>query len=158
MSTKFIGKDGYQEIESLPFTRRKPQELNTAQKTVRFIKRAAALAAKKFKIKSTRKVTVKRNVTKPVAKRQNKPAVQPKPVMQTSSKRAEICYFDRRYSAARQGISFNDTDNPTLKLVTATRYKMTENTLTPHLFQKQVCIRQSRRKLCLHLLPALLPL
>ena len=68
MSTKFIGKDGYQEIESLPFTRRKPQELNTAQKTVRFIKRAAALAAKKFKIKSTRKVTVKRNVTKPVAK------------------------------------------------------------------------------------------
>lgn len=123
MSTKFIGKDGYQEIESLPFTRRKPQELNTAQKTVRFIKRAAALAAKKFKIKSTRKVTVKRNVTKPVAKRQNKPVVQPKPVMQTSSKRAEICYFDRRYSAARQGINFNDTDNPTLKLVTATRYK-----------------------------------
>lgn len=123
MSTKFIGKDGYQEIESLPFTRRKPQELNTAQKTVRFIKRAAALAAKKFKIKSTRKVTVKRNVTKPVTKRQNKPVVQPKPVMQTSSKRAEICYFDRRYSAARQGISFNDTDNPTLKLVTATRYK-----------------------------------
>ena len=123
MSTKFIGKDGYQEIESLPFTRRKPQELNTAQKTVRFIKRAGALAAKKFKIKSTRKVTVKRNVTKPVAKRQNKPAVQSKPVMQTSSKRAEICYFDRRYSAARQGINFNDTDNPTLKLVTATRYK-----------------------------------
>lgn len=123
MSTKFIGKDGYQEIESLPFTRRKPQELNTAQKTVRFIKRAAALAAKKFKIKSTRKVTVKRNVTKPVAKRQNRPVVQPKPVMQTSSKRAEICYFDRRYSAARQGINFNDTDNPTLKLVTATRYK-----------------------------------
>lgn len=37
--------------------------------------------------------------------------------------RAEICYFDRRYSAARQGINFNDTDNPTLKLVTATRYK-----------------------------------
>lgn len=43
--------------------------------------------------------------------------------MQTSSKRAEICYFDRRYSVARQGINFNDTDNPTLKLVTATRYK-----------------------------------
>ena len=68
MSTKFIGKDGYKELDSLPFTRRKPQQLNTAQKTVRFIKRAAALAAKRFRIKSTRKITAK-----PVVKRQARP-------------------------------------------------------------------------------------
>ena len=120
MSTKFIGKDGYKEIESLPFTRRKPQQLNTAQKTVRFIKRAAALAAKKFKIKSTRKVTVTRKVTKPVIRKQSRSVANARPVVQTSSKRAEICYFDKRYSAARQGIAFNDNSRP-LKLVTTTR-------------------------------------
>lgn len=119
MSTKFIGKDGYKEIESLPFTRRKPQQLNTAQKTVRFIKRAAALAAKKFKIKSTRKVTVTKKAAQPVVRKQTRPVVIPK-LEQTSSKRAEICYFDKRYSAARQGVSFN-SDTNTLKLVTTTR-------------------------------------
>ena len=111
MSTKFISKDGYKELDSLPFTRRKPQQLNTAQKTVRFIKRAAALAAKRFRIKSTRKITAK-----PVVKRQARPDAK------TSSKRAEICYFDKRYSTARQGLSFN-SDKPTLQLVTTTRYK-----------------------------------
>lgn len=111
MSTKFIGKDGYKELDSLPFTRRKPQQLNTAQKTVRFIKRAAALAAKRFRIKSTRKITAN-----PVVKRQTISAAT------TSSKRAEICYFDKRYSSARQGLSFN-SDKPTLQLVTTTRYK-----------------------------------
>ena len=120
MSTKFIGKDGYKEIESLPFTRRKPQQLNTAQKTVRFIKRAAALAAKKFKIKSTRKVTVTRKATKPVIRNQSRSVANARPVVQTSSKRAEICYFDKRYNAARQGIGFNDNSRP-LKLVTTTR-------------------------------------
>lgn len=114
MSTKFIGKDGYAEIESLPFTRRKPQQLNTAQKTVRFIKRAAALAAKKFKIKSTRKITVAPKTTSVALKQQTKP------VVKTSERRAEICYFEKRYSSARQGVSFNSNDS-TIKLVTSTR-------------------------------------
>lgn len=120
MSTKFIGKDGYKEIESLPFTRRKPQQLNTAQKTVRFIKRAAALAAKTFKIKSTRKIAVTKKVTKPVIKKQSRSVTQTRPAVQASSKRAEICYFDKRYSAARQGIGFGN-ENQTLRLVTTTR-------------------------------------
>lgn len=114
MSTKFIGKDGYAEIESLPFTRRKPQQLNTAQKTVRFIKRAAALAAKKFRIKSTRKITVAQKATGKTIKKQTKP------VIKTSERRAEICYFEKRYTSARQGIRFNSNDS-TLKLVTSTR-------------------------------------
>ena len=83
MSTKFIGKDGYQEIESLPFTRRKPQELNTAQKTVRFIKRAAALAAK-----SLNKINKKSNRKKKCYKTCCKKAKQ-------TCRTAKACYADK---------------------------------------------------------------
>ena len=42
METKFIGLEGFNEIESLPTKKRKAckRELTTAQKTVRFVKRA----------------------------------------------------------------------------------------------------------------------
>ncbi len=55
MKTKFIGLEGFNEIESLPTVkRRKSRKLNTAQKTVRFIKRAATLAARSFGKKTLR--------------------------------------------------------------------------------------------------------
>ncbi len=116
MDTKFISKDGYGEIESLAFTRRKPQPLNTAQKTVRFIKRATALAARRFKIKSTRKATLTKVAAKPTVKKS------PNPTAQVSSKRAEICYFDRNRSSSRQGAGIN-SDKPTLKVVASAHYK-----------------------------------
>ena len=68
-------------------------------------------------IKNTGKTVPTRKITaNPVVKRQTISAAT------TSSKRAEICYFDKRYISARQGLSFN-SDKPTLQLVTTTRYK-----------------------------------
>ena len=48
METKFIGLEGFNEIESLPTKKRKVcrHELTTAQKTVRFVKRATTFCAK----------------------------------------------------------------------------------------------------------------
>ena len=48
METKFIGLEGFNEIESLPTKKRKicRRELTTAQKTVRFVKRATTFCAK----------------------------------------------------------------------------------------------------------------
>ena len=55
LKTKFIGLEGFNEIESLPTVkRRKSRRLNTAQKTVRFIKRAVTLAARSFGNKAQR--------------------------------------------------------------------------------------------------------
>lgn len=48
METKFIGLEGFNEIESLPTKKRRvcKRELTTAQKTVRFVKRATTFCAK----------------------------------------------------------------------------------------------------------------
>ncbi|MBQ1507547.1 MAG: peptidoglycan DD-metalloendopeptidase family protein [Ruminococcus sp.] len=55
MKTKFIGLEGFNEIESLSTSkRRRSKKLNTAQKSVRFIKRAVTLAAVKLGKKSSR--------------------------------------------------------------------------------------------------------
>lgn len=56
MNTKFIGLDGFNEIESLSVTNKRANDktsknLNTAQKTVRFIKRAAVYFKKSIKVK-----------------------------------------------------------------------------------------------------------
>ena len=62
MKTKFIGLEGFNEIEGLnePKKRRSSQkELNTAQKTVRFIKRASRMI---FKAKKRKKVARRRSV------------------------------------------------------------------------------------------------
>ena len=56
MKTKFIGLEGYNEIEGLnePKKRRSTgKELNTAQKTVRFVKRASRMIFKSVKRKRT---------------------------------------------------------------------------------------------------------
>ena len=48
LETKFIGLEGFNEIESLPTKKRRVcrRELTTAQKTVRFVKRATTFCAK----------------------------------------------------------------------------------------------------------------
>ena len=48
METKFIGLEGFNEIESLPTKKRRVcrRELTTAQKTVRFVKRATTFCDK----------------------------------------------------------------------------------------------------------------
>ena len=48
METKFIGLEGFNEIESLPTKKRRVcrRKLTTAQKTVRFVKRATTFCAK----------------------------------------------------------------------------------------------------------------
>ncbi len=57
MNTKFIGLEGFNEIESLSTTNKKAYgknsvKLTTVQKTVRFVKRASVFFAKSFKKKS----------------------------------------------------------------------------------------------------------
>lgn len=64
METKFIGLDGFGEIENIQSAKRKGiknNQLNTAQKTVRFIKRASKLI-----LKSTAKSSKKSVVVSPV--------------------------------------------------------------------------------------------
>ena len=48
MKTKFIGLEGYQEIEPVSPKKKNTKKLSTAQKTVRFIKRAVSLGKKKL--------------------------------------------------------------------------------------------------------------
>ena len=67
MNTKFIGLDGFNEIESLSVTKKRAKiktckKLNTAQKTVRFIKRASVYFIKFFKAKVLNIVAKKSDV------------------------------------------------------------------------------------------------
>lgn len=59
METKFIGLDGFGEIENLQSAKRKgikKNQLNTLQKSVRFIKRASKLAYKTYSAKKSKKI------------------------------------------------------------------------------------------------------
>ena len=67
MNTKFIGLDGFNEIESLSVTKKRAniktcKKLNTAQKTVRFIKRASVYFIKFIKAKVLNIVAKKSDV------------------------------------------------------------------------------------------------
>lgn len=83
MKTKFIGLEGFNEIESLS-TKQKRQtkihskKLNTAQKTIRFIKRASVLCGKTLKIKSCKLLSAvsKKAMSKSSVKAKNsKPSI-----------------------------------------------------------------------------------
>ena len=64
MKTKFIGLEGYQEIEHVSSKKKKANRLNTAQKTVRFIKRAVSLGKKKLlNRKKTNAAVLKKKTT-----------------------------------------------------------------------------------------------
>ncbi|MBQ1594291.1 MAG: hypothetical protein II105_01385, partial [Ruminococcus sp.] len=83
MKTKFIGLDGFGEIEAVSKkkTTKKTKNLSTAQKSVRFAKRAATLCAKNIKAKNTA------NKKKTAAK---------KPV------RVQSTILDRQYAQSRR--------------------------------------------------------
>ncbi len=83
MKTKFIGLDGFGEIEAVSKkkTTKKTKNLSTAQKSVRFAKRAATLCAKNIKAKNTS------NKKKTAAK---------KPV------RVQSTILDRQYAQSRR--------------------------------------------------------
>ena len=64
METKFIGLEGFNEIESIKTSKKKNVQLNTAQKTVRFIKRASVLIIRTISRKFhcfTAKKTIRKN-------------------------------------------------------------------------------------------------
>ncbi len=84
LKTKFIGLEGFNEIESLSTVKSSSHsgKLNTAQKTIRFIKRAAILSAKTFRNKANR-VFAGHN-----AKKSSSP---------------QMSVIDRRYNADRKG-------------------------------------------------------
>ena len=84
MKTKFIGLDGFGEIEAVSKkkTTKKTKNLSTAQKSVRFAKRAATLCAKNIKAKNTS------NKKKTAAK---------KPV------RVQSTILDRQYAQSKEG-------------------------------------------------------
>ena len=82
MKTKFIGLEGFNEIESLSTSKKRtngkrPVELTATQKTVRFIKRASALAFKSVKKGSVKAVAYISNKLSTATKKatQNKKTV-----------------------------------------------------------------------------------
>ena len=66
MKTKFIGLDGFGEIEAVSKKKstRKTKQLTTAQKSARFVKRAATLCAKNIKAKGAAKTNKKKTAFK----------------------------------------------------------------------------------------------
>ena len=89
MKTKFIGLEGFNEIESLSTNKRRTNgkqsvQLTTSQKTVRFIKRASTLALKSVKKNS---VKAKAIIMKKLS----------------AKKKKNISYIDRCYSQSRTG-------------------------------------------------------
>ncbi len=89
MKTKFIGLEGFNEIESLSTNKRRTNgkqsvQLTTSQKTVRFIKRVSTLALKSVKKNS---VKAKAIVMKKLS----------------ANKKKNVSYIDRCYSQSRTG-------------------------------------------------------
>ena len=76
MKTKFIGLEGYQEIEHVSSKKKKAKRLNTAQKTVRFIKRAVSLGKKKLLNRKKKNTAVlKKNTAVQRTKKTNQTSV-----------------------------------------------------------------------------------
>ena len=76
MKTKFIGLEGYQEIEHVSSKKKKAKKLNTAQKTVRFIKRAVSLGKKKLLNRKKKNTAVlKKNTAVQRTKKTNQTSV-----------------------------------------------------------------------------------
>ena len=95
MKTKFIGLEGFNEIESLSTSKKRtngkrPVELTATQKTVRFIKRASALAFK----------SVKKGSVKAVAYINNKLSTATKKATQNKK---TVSFIDKCYSESRTG-------------------------------------------------------
>lgn len=94
LKTKFIGLEGFEEIESISAKKNSVKKLSNTEKTVRFIKRAAKLCAKTFKVKGAQ--------AKRLAQKQLK-AVKSQ---RTAAKTATI---SKAYADGRRGSSDNIT-------------------------------------------------
>ena len=106
MKTKFIGLDGFGEIEAVSKKQssKKSKKLSTAQKTVRFVKRAVSLCAKTFKAKNANTNKKKTAAKKPV--------------------RVQSTILDRQYTQSRRAPMTSGSAMESLKyLKTATKGK-----------------------------------
>ncbi len=88
MKTKFIGLEGFNEIESLSTVNKKShsRRLSTKDKTVRFIKRAARMCGKKFTA-AAKSLTAKTSVAKKSSA--------------SKAKKPQLSVLDRHYNANR---------------------------------------------------------
>lgn len=110
MATKFIGRDGFCEIESLSAPRKKTIKLNTAQKTLRFTKRLAKYTVKEIKI-SLAKFRANENRKKLTVLNKERPAK----VKNTS-------VLDKCYNADRRG-NVEDFNVSVTKLISDVKHQ-----------------------------------
>lgn len=106
METKFIGLEGFNEIESLPTKKSKAckRELTTAQKTVRFVKRATTFCAKSV-------VRMSRNTAAKLAQaiKNRKGSLKSvtiksvNPSKKTKTAKTQTLAIDRAFSESRNG-------------------------------------------------------
>lgn len=110
MATKFIGTEGFKEIENLSATGKKPIKLNTFQKSLRFARRLAKFTVKEVKIR----------FAKSNAKRKQKNfTVLKKP---KTEKIKNISVLDKCYNADRRG-NVEDFDVSVTKLISDVKHQ-----------------------------------
>lgn len=103
METKFIGLEGFNEIESLPTKKRRVcrRELTTAQKTVRFVKRATTFCAKSV-VRMSKNTAAK--LAQAVKNRKGSlKSVTIKSVNPSKKAKIQISSIDRAFSESRSG-------------------------------------------------------
>ena len=98
METKFIGLEGFNEIESLPTKKRRVcrRELTTAQKTVRFVKRATTFCAKSV-------VRMSKNTAAKLAQAIENRKGSLKSVNSSKKAKTQISAIDKAFNESRNG-------------------------------------------------------
>lgn len=103
METKFIGLEGFNEIESLPTKKRRVcrRELTTAQKTVRFVKRATTFCAKSV-VRMSKNTAAK--LTQTIENRKGSlKSVTIKAVNSSKKAKTQISAIDKAFNESRNG-------------------------------------------------------
>lgn len=103
METKFIGLEGFNEIESLPTKKRRvcKRELTTAQKTVRFVKRATTFCAKSV-VRMSKNTAAK--LAQAIKNRKGSlKSVTIKSVNPSKKAKTQISAIDRAFNESRNG-------------------------------------------------------
>ena len=114
METKFIGLEGFNEIESLPTKKRRVcrRELTTAQKTVRFVKRATTFCAKSV-VRMSKNTAAK--LAQAIENRKGSlKSVTIKAVNSSKKAKTQISAIDKAFNESRNG-----TTKIALELATA---------------------------------------
>lgn len=103
METKFIGLEGFNEIESLPTKKRRVcrRELTTAQKTVRFVKRATTFCAKSV-VRMSKNTAAK--LAQAIENRKGSlKSVTVKSVNSSKKAKTQISAIDKAFNESRNG-------------------------------------------------------